>query len=303
MPSTTVVNTGITIAYETFGAPGDRPLLLVMGLGAQMFAWHPELCAALTGENFFVVRFDNRDVGLSTHLHDAPPPDLDAAMAGDVSSASYRLEDMANDAVGLLDALELDRAHVVGVSMGGMIAQTMAIRHPHRVRSLTSIMSSPGAGIGAPTDAVMAALVTVSTPPPTTRAEAVEQAVAIHKIIGSPGYPMDEARIRDVAGQSYDRGFDPTGVIRQRLAIYASGDRTAALAHVTAPALVVHGDADPLIRLPAGLATAAALPNAELLVVPGMGHNLPREIWPTLITAISRLADHAEALPTSAVTD
>jgi pimeloyl-ACP methyl ester carboxylesterase len=303
MPSTTVVNTGITIAYETFGAPGDRPLLLVMGLGAQMFAWHPELCAALAGENFFVVRFDNRDVGLSTHLHDAPPPDLDAAMAGDVSSASYRLEDMADDAVGLLDALELDRAHVVGVSMGGMIAQTMAIRYPHRVRSLTSIMSSPGAGIGAPTDAVMAALVTVSTPPPTTRAEAVEQAVAIHKIIGSPGYPMDEARIRDVAGQSYDRGFDPTGVIRQRLAIYASGDRTAALAHVTAPALVVHGDADPLIRLPAGLATAAAMPNAELLVVPGMGHNLPREIWPTLIAAISRLADRAEALPTSAVTD
>ncbi|MCA1696051.1 MAG: alpha/beta hydrolase, partial [Actinobacteria bacterium] len=158
-------------------------------------------------------------------------------------------------------------------------------------------------GIGAPTEAVMAALVTVSTPPPTTRAEMVEQAVAIHKIIGSPGYPLDEARIREVAGQSYDRGFDPIGVVRQRLAIYASGDRTTALAHVTAPALVVHGDADPLIQLPAGRATAAALPNAELLVVPGMGHNLPREIWPRLIAAISRLADRAEALPTSTVTD
>lgn len=303
MRSTTVVNTGIDIAYETFGAPEGRPLLLVMGLGGQMIAWHPELCTALAAENFWVVRFDNRDVGLSTHLHDAPPPDLDAAMAGDVSSASYRLEDMADDAVGLLDALGLDRVHVVGVSMGGMIAQTMAITHPDRVRSLTSIMSSPGLGIGAPTDTVLAALATVSMPLPTTRAEMVEQAVAAHKIIGSPDYPMDEARIREVAGQSYDRGFDPTGVSRQRLAIYASGDRTTALAHVTAPALVVHGDADPLIQLSAGLATAAALPNAELLTVPGMGHNLPRGIWPTLIAAISRLADRAEALPTSATTD
>lgn len=303
MQSTTVVSTGIDIDYETFGVPEGRPLLLVMGLGAQMIAWHPTLCAALAAENFFVVRFDNRDVGLSTHLHNAPPPDLDAAMAGDVSSVSYRLEDMADDAVGLLDALGVDRVHMVGVSMGGMIAQTIAITHPDRVRSLTSIMSSPGVGIGAPTEAVQAALATVSTPPPTTRAEMVEQAVAIHKIIGSPGYPMDEARIREVAGQSYDRCFDPTGVARQRLAIYASGDRTAALAHVTVPALVVHGAADPLIQLPAGRATAAALPNAELLVMPGMGHNLPHQIWPTLIASISRLADRAEALPTSTVTD
>jgi pimeloyl-ACP methyl ester carboxylesterase len=294
MPSTTLVNTGIDIAYETFGAPEGRPLLLVMGLGAQMIAWHPELCTALAAENFLVVRFDNRDVGLSTHLHAAPPPDLDAAMAGDASSASYRLEDMADDAVGLLDALGLDRVHVVGVSMGGMIAQTMAITHPDRIRSLTSIMSSPWFGIGAPTDTVLAALATVSMSPPTTRAEMVEQAVAAHKIIGSPGYPMDEARIREVAGQAYDRAFDPAGVSRQRLAIYASGDRTTALARVTVPALVVHGDADPLIQPAAGLATAAALPNAELLIVPGMGHNLPREIWPTLIAAISRLADRAQ---------
>ncbi len=295
MHSTTAVSTGIEIAYETFGAPGGRPLLLVNGLGAQMIGWHPELCTALVAEDFFVVRFDNRDVGRSTHLQDAPRPDLDAAMAGDFSSASYRLEDMAADAVGLLDALGVDQAHVVGVSLGGMIAQTMAIRHPDRVRSLTSIMSTPWFGIASPTAAVQVALSALSTSPPTTRAEAVERAVTLRKIIGSPGYPMDKPWIREVAGQSYDRCFDPTGIARQRLAVGASGDRTAALAHVTAPALVVHGDADPWIPLRAGQATAAALPNVELLVVPGMGHDLPRGIWPTLVAAISRLADRAES--------
>lgn len=300
MQSTTVVSTGIEIAYETFGAPGGRPLLLVMGLGAQMLEWHPDLCATLATENFFVVRFDNRDVGLSTHLHDAPPPDLDAAINGDVSSAAYQLEDMADDAIGLLDTLEIDQAHVVGASMGAMIAQTMAIRHPYRVRSLTSIMSTPCLGIGASTPAAQAAF---SAPPPTSRAERLEWMVALYKVIGSPGYPMDEAWLREVAGQSYDRNFDATGVIRQVLAIYASGDRTAALARVTAPALVVHGEDDPVFRLPAGRATAAALPNAKLILVPGMGHDLPRAMWPTLVAAISRLADRAEALPTSTVTD
>ncbi len=294
MQSITVASTGIEIAYETFGASGNRPLLLVMGLGAQMLAWHPELCAALAAEDFFVVRYDNRDVGLSTHLHDAPPPNLRAAMGGDVSSASSRLEDLADYAVGLLDALGLDRAHVVGASLGGMIAQTMAIRHPDRVRSLTSIMSTPWVGVGSPPQAVQAAL--SSVPPPTSRAEVVEWVVAIQKIIGSPGYPMDQAWVREVAGQSYDRCVDPAGVDRQLLALYASGDRTAALARVTAPALVVHGDADPLVPLPGGQATAAALPDAELLVLPGMGHDRPPGIWPTLVAAINRLADRAEAL-------
>jgi pimeloyl-ACP methyl ester carboxylesterase len=291
---TIAASNGIEIAYETFGAPDSRPLLLVTGLGAQMLVWHPDLCAALAAEDFFVVRYDNRDVGLSTHLHDAPPPNLDAARGGDFSSASYRLEDMANDAVGLLDALGLERAHVVGASLGGMIAQTMAITHPDRVRSLTSIMSTPWIGIGSATPATLAAL---SGPPPTSRAEAVEQTVSTFTIIGSPGYPLDETWIRELAGQSYDRGFDPVGVDRQLLAIYASGDRTAMLARVTAPALVVHGDADPLIQLPGGQATAAALPDAELLVFPGVGHGpLPRGTWPTLVAAISRLADRAEIL-------
>jgi pimeloyl-ACP methyl ester carboxylesterase len=195
---------------------------------------------------------------------------------------------MAKDAVGLLDALGLHRAHVVGASLGGMIAQTMAITHPERVGSLTSIMSTPWIGIGSPTPAARAALL---APPPTNRAEAIERAVRNQKILGSPSYPMDEAWIREIAGHAYDRGFDPLGVARQQLAIYASGDRTTALAHVRAAALVVHGDADPLVQLPGGQATAAALPDAELLVLPGMGHNLPRAIWPTLVAAISRLAD------------
>lgn len=292
MQSATVASNGIEIAYETFGAPDSRPLLLVAGLGAQMLVWHPNLCAALAAEDFFVVRYDNRDVGLSTHLHDAPRPNRGAARGGDVSSASYRLEDMTDDAVGLLDALGLDRAHVVGASLGGMIAQTMAITHPDRVRSLTSIMSTPWIGIGSSTQAAQGALF---APPPTSRAEAVERAVADQKITGSPGYPLDEAWVRELAGQRYDRGVDPTGVTRQLLAIYASGDRTTALAHVPMPALVVHGEADPLIQLPGGVATAAALPNAELLVLPGMGHDLPRGIWPPLVTAISQLADRAEA--------
>lgn len=295
MHRTTVAN-GMKIAYETFGASGGRPLLLVMGFGGQMLWWHPELCTTLAAEDFFVVRYDNRDVGLSTHLHDASPPNLHAAMAGDFSSASYQLEDMADDAVGLLDALGLDQAHVVGASIGGMIAQTMAITHPERVRSLTSIMSTPC--IGSPSPAAQA---TLSTPPPTSRAEVVEWTVAIQKIIGSPGYPMDEAWIREVAVQCYDRDSDQIGVDRQTLAVYASGDRTAALAHVTAPALVVHGEADPVFQLPAGHATAAALPDAELLVLPGMGHDLPRGIWPTLVAAISRLADRAEAPPNATV--
>jgi pimeloyl-ACP methyl ester carboxylesterase len=287
----TVVSNGIEIAYETFGAPGARPLLLVMGLGAQMLAWHPDLCEALADSDFFVIRYDNRDVGLSTHLHHAPRPDLVAAWCGDFSSASYRLEDMAEDAVGLLDALGLAWAHVVGASLGGMIAQTMAITHPKRVRSLTSMMSTPRIGIGSPTPEARAALL---APPPTNRAEVIERTVRNQKILGSPGYPLDEAWIREVAGQAYDRGFDPLGAARQQLAMWASGDRTEALAHVTAPALVVHGDADPLIQLPGGKATAAALPDAELLVIPGMGHNLPRAVWPTLVAAISRLADRAE---------
>jgi pimeloyl-ACP methyl ester carboxylesterase len=296
MVETTSAN-GITIAYETFGEPSQRPLLLVMGLGAQMLLWHEEFCAALADRGFFVIRYDNRDSGESTHFHDAPAPDVFAAMGGDMSSASYTLEDMADDGVGLLDALGIDAAHVVGASMGGMIAQTIAIRHPERVLSLTSIMSTPSPQVGPPTDAAAAALL---SPPASSREEAIERSVEISAVIGSPGYPADEEWGREVAGRSYDRGYDPVGVARQLVAIQASGDRTAALRGVRVPTLVVHGAADPLVQVAGGEATAAAVPDAELIVFDGMGHNLPRELWPAIVDAITRTADRADDAPEAA---
>lgn len=286
----TVKANGIEIAYERFGPEDARPLLLVMGLGAQMIVWHDDFCAALVDRGFHVVRFDNRDAGLSTHLHDAPPANAMAAMAGDTSSASYTLEDMADDAVGLLEELGIPAAHVVGASMGGMIAQTVAIRHPNRVLSLTSIMSTPSPGLGSPTEAAAAAL---TAPPATNRQEAIERALAATKVIGSPGYPPDEEWIATTAGIAYDRAFDPPGFARQFLAIHASGDRTEALGGVRVPTLVVHGADDPLVQLPGGEATARAVPGAELLVIAGMGHNLPREVWPQVVDAIVRTADRA----------
>lgn len=281
---------GIEIAYETFGDPGGRPLLLVMGLGTQMVAWHEEFCGALVDLGFHVVRYDNRDTGLSTHLDDAPPPDVMAALGGDTSSASYMLEDLADDAVALLDHLGIDRAHVVGASMGGMVAQTVAIRHPARVASLASIMSTPAPAVGSATPEAMAALL---APPATNRDEALQRARATYEVIGSPGYPLDVAWLETISGEAYDRAYDPAGMARQLVAIHASGDRTPALRALRVPTLVVHGDADPLVQVAGGHATAEAVPGAELLVLEGMGHNLPRELWPQITEAIARIAERA----------
>src|SRR3954468_305128 len=285
-------NTGsVTIAYETFGESGRPPVLLVMGLGAQMVGWHRDFCETLA-DGRQVVRFDNRDVGESQWLEGNVA--LAACAAGDTSSAVYTLEDMADDTVGLLDALGLESAHVVGASMGGMVAQTLAIRHPERVRSLTSIMSTTGEpGIAQPTEAATAALM---SPPATSREEAIERALEVNAVIGSPGYRRNEQDIRDRAAQAWDRGINPAGFARQLAAIYASGDRTEALRALEVPTLVVHGEDDPLVPVAAGRATAAAIPGAELWVVPGMGHDLPRPLWPDLIARVAELVETVDAV-------
>jgi pimeloyl-ACP methyl ester carboxylesterase len=279
------------LAYETFGDHGDPPVLLIMGLGAQMIGWHDDFCRAL-GLGRHVVRFDNRDSGESQWLEGQV--DLAACAAGDTSSAVYTLEDMADDAVGLLEALGIWSAHMVGASMGGMIAQTLAIRHPQRVRSITSIMSTTGEpGVAQPTEAATA---TMLSPPAQTREEAMERSVAASRVIGSPGFRRDEQDIRERSGRAWDRGLNPAGFARQLAAIYASGNRTAALRSLDVPALVVHGEADQLVPVSGGRATAAAIPGAELWTVPGMGHDLPRPLWPELIARIAALAESADGV-------
>jgi pimeloyl-ACP methyl ester carboxylesterase len=280
----------VELAYETFGDPAAPPVVLVMGLGMQMLGWPLDFCTALAEEHF-VVRFDNRDVGLSTHFDELPPGDPMAVLAGDVSSAAYRLSDMAADVIGLLDALGLARVHLVGASLGGMIVQAVAIEHPERVASLTSIMSTTGdRSVGTPTPEAAELLM---RPSPPDREGAIERSLESARIIGSPGFGIDEAAIRERSALSYDRRYDPVGTSRQFAAILASGDRTDALRRLDVPALVIHGDADVLVGVSGGRATAAAIPGSELLVIEGMGHDLPRGAWPTIIAAISRLVQSA----------
>lgn len=283
---------GIELEYETFGREGDPPLLLIMGLGAQMIFWHDDFCAALADRSFQVVRFDNRDVGRSTWLDEAGIPDVMAVMAASLQGrpveAPYLLRDMAADAAGLLDALDVPAAHVVGASMGGMIAQTLAVEHPGRVRSLTSIMSTTGSRELPPArPEAMAALL---TPVPDEREAAIARSVEVFRVIGSPGFAFDEAEMRARAGRAFDRGANPAGVARQLVAILASGSRRDALGAVRVPTLVVHGADDPLVPVEAGRDTAQAVPGAELLEIEGMGHDLPKELWPTLVDAIAKLA-------------
>jgi pimeloyl-ACP methyl ester carboxylesterase len=283
----------IEIAYETFGEEDGTPVLLVMGLATQMIGWPDEFCRGLADQGLFVVRFDNRDIGLSTHLHDAGAPDIMAVFGGDHSSVPYALTDLADDTVGLLDLLGLESAHVVGASMGGMVAQLVATRHPKRVRSLTSIMSTTGdPAVGAPAEAAMAVLL---APPAADRDGAVHSAVDAYRVIGSPGFEFDETGLRERAGLSFDRAYDPAGVARQLAAILATPDRTADLAELSVPALVIHGEHDALINVSGGRATAGAIPDCELLVVDGMGHDLPRETWPQITGRIVGLVRRAES--------
>ena len=286
-----VAANGITIEYEEFGDRSGRPLLLIMGLGAQMILWREEFCEQLAARGHRVIRFDNRDVGKSSWFDALGVPDVTAAVGAALLrqpvQAPYLIRDMAADAVGVLDALHIDQAHVVGASMGGMIAQAVAVEFPSRVRTLTSIMSSTGNPDLPP--ATPAAMSVLLAPPPTNRDDAIERSVTVFRTIGSPGFPFDEADVRKCAALSYDRGFNPAGTVRQLVAILASGSRKDALKAVRVPALVIHGKDDPLVPFAAAQDCAAAIPGAELLAIDGMGHDLPRALWPRIIDAISTL--------------
>ena len=288
---------GIEVAYERIGDRGALPVLLIMGAGAQMISWPDGFCAELAGRGLQLIRFDNRDAGRSTHFPDGPVPDLAAALAGDFSSASYTLADMAADTAGLLDVLGLGSAHIVGASLGGMIAQTMAIECPARVRSLTSIMSTTGAlGVGLPDLPAIAGL----GAPPANRAGFIDWRVRALRVTGSPGFEFDEAAAAELAGRAYDRDHDRLAMLRQSVAVLASGDRTARLRSLRVPALVLHGDDDRMCHVSGGRATAAAIPGAELVIFEGMGHSLPQQLWPKIADLIAGLVQRAEAGPVPA---
>jgi pimeloyl-ACP methyl ester carboxylesterase len=284
---------GIDIAYQRLGNPDAPLVLLIMGIAAQSINWPDAFCHALVEGGLQVIRFDNRDSGLSTHLTEAPPPDLPAALAGDLSSASYTLSDMAADAVGLLDVLGFEKAHVVGASMGGAIAQTMAIEHPDRVRSLTSLMSTTGnMSVGQSSPDLLREV--FGGPPATTRDEVIQRTLRAFRAVGSPGYPADEMEVAARAGRAYDRSYDPIGGARQAVATVASGDRTERLRHLEISTLVIHGLADRMCDVSGGRATAEAIPSAELVLIEGMGHDLPPGLRFQLAKRIAEFVWRAE---------
>jgi pimeloyl-ACP methyl ester carboxylesterase len=282
---------GIEIACQEMGDRDGEPLILVMGLATQMIAWDEDFCSLLADRGFRVVRFDNRDIGRSTKIDTAGVSSRIDMMSGRRATAPYLLRDMARDTFGLIDHLGFDSAHLVGISMGGMIVQTAAIEQPERVRSMVSIMSTTGSRwTGLPSLKAFGVLLGA---PPRNRDAIVERGVKTFRVIGSPGYPFDEQRVRDVAGRSYDRGHSAAGVARQLHAITASGDRTRALHGVEVPTTVIHGSRDPLVRPAAGRATARAIPGARLRMIDGMGHDLPRAVWPEVVEAIAANAGRA----------
>lgn len=291
------------VAYDTFGDPSNPTLLMVMGLGAQLVHWDPVLCNALADRGLHVVRFDNRDIGLSTHYPDSPAPRIVPIALGFRSTAPYRMSDFAADAVGLLDHLQVDRAHLVGASLGGAIVQTMAIEHPDRVITLTSVMG--------PTGATFAELPRLRILPtflkktPGTVDGAVDAIHDFNRLISSPGWPFDAARDREKVATAYTRAFDPPGVQRQLAAMLASGSRRKALRGVRIPTLVIHGREDPLVPVRAARAIAKAIPDARLEIVDGMGHDAPVGLWPHLVDLLSEHArsaseDHDGHLTTKA---
>ena len=274
----------IDIAYERIGDPDAPPVLLIQGVGAQLVGWPDGFCTALVERGLHVIRFDNRDVGRSSHLSHAPAPDLPAVLRGDLSSVSYTLSDMAADTIGLLDVLGIDSAHLVGASMGGAIAQTVAIEHPDCVRSLISMMSTTGdMKVGQPTPETLKAV--FGGAPPVTRQDVIDRQVRAFSVVGSPGFPTERDEVAERAARAYDRGYDPIGVARQAIASVASGDRTELLRHLDLPTLVIHGLDDVMCDASGGRATAAAIPQSKLVLIKGLGHNLPPGLW-------SEIAEH-----------
>jgi len=294
----TVNTNGIQIEYDTIGDPSCPPLLLIMALGGQLIHWDEDFCRQLADQGLFIIRYDNRDTGLSTKFEAAGLPDmgqlLDASLQGRSIETPYTLEDMAADAAGLLDALNIKKAHICGSSMGGMIAQTIAIRYPARLLSLISICSTTGDPDLPPLQP--AALEALMTPPPADRQGYIEFNVKTMQAIAGSGFPYDEQFIRDISARAYDRAFYPQGVGRQMIAVMTQKNRKPALASVTVPTLVIHGTADPLVPAAHGRDTANAIPGAQLLLVDGLGHELPRikEPWPQVIDAIAAHTKEAE---------
>ncbi len=281
---------GIDLAYETFGDPTHPAILLVMGLGTQMVAWPDEMCGVLADAGHHVIRFDNRDVGLSTHLDVAAPSLPDMLLRRD---PPYAMADMAQDALALLDHLGVSHAHVVGASMGGFISQTLALAQPDRVLSLSLFMTSTGSRrVGQATPKVLQRMATRT--PASTRDAAVEESVQTYRLIGSPEH-LDEELVRELAGRAYDRAYDPEGVQRQLAAVVAQPNRTRDLRRLAVPALVVHGLDDPLVAASGGLAIAKAIPGATFIGHSGMGHDLPRTLWRTLAADILSLVERVAA--------
>jgi pimeloyl-ACP methyl ester carboxylesterase len=286
------VNDDVELCYETFGDPEAPAMLLTMGLATQMLGWHEDFCQELADRGFHVIRFDNRDVGRSQRMN-GKVPSVFQLLRRDKRAASYTLEDMAADGIGLLDHLGIERAHVIGASMGGMIAQTMAARHPDRVPSLVSMMSNSGARwSGQPPLRLYRVLL---KPPAPGREAYMDHAVWVFSRIGSPGFERDDADLRRIAGMSYDRGINPAGPLRQLAAIIASGDRRPLLRTITAPTLVIHGRKDKLVPPSGGRATARAIPGARLMMIEGLGHDIPRGAWPRMLDAIEQNAARAGA--------
>jgi pimeloyl-ACP methyl ester carboxylesterase len=283
----------VELCYETFGDRADPALLLVMGLGTQMIGWADDFCLELAGRGFFVIRYDNRDSGRSTHFDGTPAPKVRELVTRKFGNLAYTLDDMADDGIGLLDELGVAKAHVVGASMGGMIAQIMAVRHPDRVLSLTSIMSTTGARhVGNPAMKVYPFFL---GRPPRDKEAYIERIEKLFGIIGSPGFERDDDYLREAAALSYERDPSPAGTPRQLAAILDAGNRTKDVRRIKAPTLVIHGKKDKMLSRTGGKATARAISGAKLMLVDGMGHDLPRGAWKRIFDAIAENAARAES--------